>query len=96
MLNTNEHNINHGKHGLQSYGHDRHPHGKEHMTKDEITLLREKLGLSKADFSTRLGIHVSSLWNYETGKSRPSNLVKEKLEKAMYCLKSGKDIPHQF
>ncbi len=69
------------------------------MTEEEITATRERLGLSKVDFSKRLGIHVSSLWNYETGKSRPSNLVREKLEKAMYYSNKGlaeKDIPYAF
>jgi len=66
------------------------------MTKGDITAVREKLGLTRIDFSRRLGINVASLWNYETGKTKPSNLAKEKLRRAMYFAKSNKPIPHTF
>lgn len=66
------------------------------MNKEDITALRNKLGLSKVDFSRRLGVTPASLWNYETGKTQPSPLARKKLEIAEYHSNSKRPVPYEF
>ncbi len=63
---------------------------------NEIRIARESLGLDQTEFARKLGIHRASVHGWESGKTKPSNLAKEKLERAIYYSKSDKETPHQF
>jgi len=68
-----------------------------HYNANEITIIRESLGLNKSEFAQRLGTHRSAVQKWESGVAHPSNLAQEKLEKAMYYAKNReKEIPYQF
>lgn len=42
------------------------------MTRDAIYLLREKLGLSEADFASLIGVDTRSVRRWEAGEASPS------------------------
>jgi DNA-binding transcriptional regulator YiaG len=50
------------------------------MEAKEIKALRESLGISQQEMSTRLGVSLMTISRWERGISIPSNLAGEKLQ----------------
>jgi transcriptional regulator with XRE-family HTH domain len=41
------------------------------MPRSKITVIRERLGLSQAEFAKKLRVQVSTVWRWETGRAKP-------------------------
>lgn len=50
------------------------------MTGEEIRELRKKLGLSQQDFAVKIGVTITSISGWETGKHKPYRLAIEKMK----------------
>ena len=61
------------------------------MTGDQIKRIREALGLTQSKFATWLGVSLSSLQEWEEGKSPPTKRALRLLEKAEVSANKLKD-----
>lgn len=48
----------------------------------EIKELRKRLGLSQQAFAVKIGVSITSVSNWETGKHKPYGLALEKIDSA--------------
>jgi len=48
----------------------------------ESKQIRESLGLSVAEFASKLGVHIMTVYGWESGKRKPSPLAQEKIGRA--------------
>lgn len=49
------------------------------MESYEIQELRDRLGLSREKFAHKIGVSAGSIYNWENGLSKPTDLALEKL-----------------
>ena len=61
------------------------------MTGDQIKRVREAIGLSQSKFATWLGVSLSSLQDWEEGRSPPTQRAIRLLQKAEASAKKLKD-----
>ena len=61
------------------------------MTGDQIKRIREAVGLSQSKFATWLGVSLSSLQDWEEGRSPPTQRAIKLLQKAEASAKKLKD-----
>lgn len=50
------------------------------MTREQIKALRTEMGLGQVDFAARVGVTVTQISRWETGRFKPSPLAVEKLK----------------
>lgn len=52
-------------------------------------MIREKLGLSQEEFAHRVGVSFTTVNRWEKGKSKPSPMAKQNIEKLLKGIKNG-------
>lgn len=52
------------------------PHRKTTLTKTSVRGLRDKTGLTQAEFSTMIGVSIRNLQNWEQGRREPEGPAK--------------------
>lgn len=52
------------------------PHRRTVLTTIDVKALREKIGLTQAEFSTMIGVSIKTLQNWEQGRREPEGPAK--------------------